>query len=130
MESKVYDYVLICRCGQKNTHKTCILIDLTSLLLLQYYIIYFGKNKLMFPTKNSTSNLLHPHLVLCCSQSHSIFFLFSIVLGLNTLCGALAFCMARLGELTGHIIFSHSLGLMSIVLWGALLPASFKLNIF
>lgn len=56
MESKVYDYVLICRCGQKNTHKTCILIDLTSLLLLQYNSIHFGKNKLMFPTIYSTSN--------------------------------------------------------------------------
>lgn len=44
------------------------------------------------------------------------FFLLSFVLGLNTLPGALAFCMAYawLGELPQHTILSHWLGLMSI----------------
>lgn len=58
---------------------------------------------------------VHPHWVLGCSRSQHLFFLFSLVLGLNTLPGVLAFCMAYawLGELTRHTFLSHSLGLMS-----------------
>lgn len=58
---------------------------------------------------------VHPHWVLGCSRSQHFFFLFSLVLGLNTLPGVLAFCMAYawLGELTRHTFLSHSLGLMS-----------------
>lgn len=60
---------------------------------------------------------VHPHWVQGCSQIHNIFFvLFSLVLGLNTLPGALAFCMAYawLGELTRHTFLSHSLGLLRV----------------
>lgn len=76
---------------------------------------------------------VHPHWVLGCSRSqHLFFFLFSLVLGLNTLPGVLAFCMAYawLGELTRHTFLSHSLGLMSFFffLW-SLLSASSTLNI-
>lgn len=72
---------------------------------------------------------VYPHWVLDAHNLTTLFFLFSLVLGLNTLPGVLAFCMAYawLGELTRHTFLSHSLGLMSF-LW-ALLPASSTLNI-
>lgn len=74
---------------------------------------------------------VHPHWVLGCSRSQHLFFLFSLVLGLNTLPGVLAFCMAYawLGELTRHTFLSHSLGLMSFFFLWSLLSASSTLNI-